>query len=155
VFSLPDFICPPCSLSVPPCDAPCFLLSPGAYDVFVINDKGMSNGLSLLVSSPAGPIGMWGEQGLSVEVTDTQVTIGAPCFAGEIPQTLTTDAMGNFKIEGTITHLVGPVDLTRPATYQGSVTGSTMTLTITSESATLGPFTLAFGVEVHVEHTCG
>src|SRR5262249_7509295 len=152
-FSLPDFICPPCSLSVPPCDAPCFVLSAGVYDVFVINGSGMSNGLSLLVSSPTGPIGLWGEQGLSVEVTDTHVMIAAPCFAGEIPQTLTTDAMGNFKLAGTITLLVGPVDLTRPAIYQGSVNGSTMTLTITSESLTRGPFILAFGVEVHVEHT--
>jgi len=154
VFRLPDFICPPCSLSVPPCEAPCFSLNPGAYDVFVVNGSGMSNGLSLLVSSPAGPIGMWGEQVLSVEVTDTQVTISGPCFAGEIPQTLTVDAMGNFKLAGTFTPMVGPIGQARPVTYQGTVMGDTMTLSIVSESSTLGPFTLAFGVEVHVVHPC-
>src|SRR5262249_39041512 len=28
VLSLPEFVCPPCSLSVPPCAAPCFKLKP-------------------------------------------------------------------------------------------------------------------------------
>jgi hypothetical protein len=154
VFSLPEFLCPPCSLSVPPCAAPCFKLKPGDYDVFVINGNGMSNGLRLLVSSPTGPIGMWGEQGLALEVTDTQVTISAPCFVGQIPQTLTTDAMGNFNITGTITPMIGPGGQARPATYRGTISGNMMTLRIASDLGTLGPFTLTFGIEVHIVHPC-
>jgi hypothetical protein len=153
-FSLPDFICPPCSLSVPPCAAPCFALKPGDYDLFVINDKGMSNALKLLVSSSTGPIGMWGEQNLSVEVTDTQVTISGTCFSGQIPQTLTTDAMGNFKLAGTITTFIGPGNIARPATYQGTISGNMMTLSITGDLLNLGPFTLTFGVEVHIVPPC-
>jgi len=155
-FSLPDFLCPPCSFSVPPCGPPCFALNPGQYDVFVINDNGMSNSLRVLVSSPTGPIGVWGEQGVALEVTDTQVTISGLCFVGQIPQTLTTDSMGNFNLTGTVTPMIGPVGQGRPATYQGTISGKVMTLTITMTEgpSTLGPFTLTFGDEVHVVHPC-
>jgi hypothetical protein len=158
VVSLPNTICPQCTLFVPPCEAPCFLLNPGDYEIFVINDKGMSNSLELLVSSPEGPIGFWGEQNLSVKVTDTDVTISGACFVGQIPQTLTTDAMGNFNIGGTITPMFGPVGQAQPATYQGTINGKTMTFSITEilpgSSSTIGPFTVTFGVEVFVVHPC-
>jgi hypothetical protein len=158
VANLPNFICPPCTLSVPPCEAPCFALNPGDYDIFVINDKGMSNGVDLLVSSPDGPIGIWGGQNLSVRVTDISVTISGECFVGQIPQTLTTDAMGNFNIGGTIIPMIGPVGQARPATYQGTITGKTMTFSITEtlpgSSSTIGPFTVTFGIEVFVVHPC-
>jgi len=154
VLSLPEFVCPPCSLSVPPCAAPCFKLKPGDYDVFVINGNGMSNGFRFLVSSPTGPIGMWGEQGLAVEVTDTQVTISGACFVGQIPQTLMTDDTGNFNMTGTITPMIGPGGQARPATYRGTVSGNMMTLRIASDLGSLGPFTLTFGVEVHIVHPC-
>jgi hypothetical protein len=158
IFNLPDFVCPPCTLSVPPCEAPCYALNPGDYEIFVINDKGMSNGVDLLVSSPDGPIGFWGEQGLSVEVTDTNVAISGACFAGQIPQTLVTDAMGNFNISGTITPMIGPIGQARPATYQGTITGKTMTFSITEtlpgSSSTIGPYTVTFGKQVFVVHPC-
>jgi hypothetical protein len=158
VFNLPDFVCPPCTLSVPPCEAPCYALNPGDYEIFVINDKGMSNGVDLLVSSPDGPIGFWGEQGLSVEVTDTNVTISGACFVGQIPETLVTDAMGNFNIAGTFTPMIGPVGQGRRATYQGTITGKTMTFSITEtlpgSSSTIGPFTVTFGKQVFVVHPC-
>jgi len=158
VFNLPEFVCPPCTLSVPPCEAPCYALNPGDYEIFVINDKGMSNGVDLLVSSPDGPIGFWGEQGLSVEVTDTDVTISGACFVGQIPETLVTDAMGNFNIGGTITPMIGPIGQARPATYQGTIAGKTMTFSITEtlsgSSSTIGPFTVTFGKQVFVVHPC-
>jgi hypothetical protein len=118
----------------------------------------MSNSLSLLVSSPTGPIGVWGEPGVEVEVTDTQVTISGLCFVGQIPDTLTTDSMGNFKLAGTVTPMIGPSGQGRPATYEGTISGNVMTLTLTitmtEGSSTLGPFTLTFGDEARVVHPC-
>jgi hypothetical protein len=154
VFSIPGDLCPPCVYASPPCELPCLVLSPGLYEVAVTNAVGTSNSLKLLVSSPSGPIGFWGTQGLSVEVTDTQVMISGLCFVGEIPQTLTTDAMGNFKLAGTFTPMIGPVGQARPATYEGTIAGNMMTLTIMEESSTLGPYTLTFGDEVHIVHPC-
>jgi hypothetical protein len=147
-------LCPPCVFASPPCELPCLVLNPGQYDISVTNAKGTSNSLKFLVSSPSGPIGFWGVQGFSVEVTDTQVIVSGACFEGQIPQTLTTDTMGNFELAGTITLMIGPGLLARPATYQGTISGNMMTFTIMEGSSTLGPYTVTFGDEVHVVHPC-
>jgi len=151
-FNVPDSLLPPCFLNG--CKIPNTPLTPGSYQITVLNGNGLSNRVSFLVDSPGGPIGVWGTTGEKVTVTDTQVIVEGLCFSGLIQQTLVPDAMGNFNLSGTFTPLVGPSAVPRPAQFLGSISGATMTLNITTGSQTLGPVTLTFGNDVPIFHPC-
>jgi hypothetical protein len=154
IFHVPDGVCPACVYANPGCAVACLAVSPGSYHLSITNANGLSNSRSFLVDSPSGPIGVWGVTGEKVVVTDTQVMVEGACFSGMIPQTLTPDAGGNFNMSGSFTRLVGPVGLSVPAQFSGSITGSIMTITITTDTQTLGPFTLTFGDDVQIVHPC-
>ena len=156
-FNVPDLVCVECP-NGDACPTVCFPLSPGEYLVAVENDNGLSNSLSFLVSSATGPIGFWGGNGVAVIVTDTQVQVEGDCFSGLIPQTLTTDAAGNFNMSGTYQTLGGPVRQGQqgvPAQFSGSINGNMMVMSINLDSQfSLGPYTFTFGDYEVIVHPC-
>jgi hypothetical protein len=153
-FTVPESLLPLCFFNG--CRIANTPVSAGSYLLSVSNANGLSNSLGFLVSSASGPIGVWGSSGDKVKatVTDTQVTVDGSCFTGLVPETLVADAMGNFKLDGSFTTLVGPGAVLQAAQYSGSINGVTMALSITTASQKLGPFTLTFGNEVPVGHLC-
>jgi hypothetical protein len=157
MFNVPDSVCADCP-DAGPCPALCFALEPGEYLVAVENANGLSNSLDFLVSSATGPIGFWGGTGIAVRVTDTEVQIEGDCFSGLIPETLTTDANGNFNLSGTYQVFAGPVRQGQqgtPAQFSGSITGGAMVMSITVNSQfSLGPYTFTFGDYETIVHPC-
>lgn len=155
-FIVSSALCPPCAFTVPPCLAPCLAVAPGSYQVSITNANGISNSLRFLVSSADGPIGVWGGDHISVEVSDFQVRVTGLCFEGLIEQTLQLDATGSFDLAGQILTFIGPAGLPRPARYSGSIAGNVMTLviTLTESKSSLGPFILVFGNDVQIVHPC-
>jgi len=161
-FSIPPSLC----RCEPPCAAPCNETAAAEYRIFVSNAGGTSSSVGFLVTSSAGPIGVWGADttsqgflGLKVTVTDSQINIEGGCFAGLSTTTLTTDAYGNFNVAGFYWIEAGPVLIVpflKEAQFSGSISGSTMTLTITvsGSSTPAGPYTMAFGDDVRVSHPC-
>ena len=153
---VPASVCAICPTALP-CPALCFPIEPGEYLLAVTNANGLSNSAGFLVSSATGPIGAWGGQNIGVRVTDTEIEIEGSCFSGLVPQALATDQQGNFNLAGSYTPLVGPVRQGHqgiPAQFTGTVNGNTMTLTITVNSQTVGPFTLGFGEVKTILHPC-
>ena len=154
--------CPnlPCFYSTPPCLVTCQPINPGEFHLSISNANGLSNSIGFLLSSPSGPIGVWGanQAGTLVKaaVTDTYITVDGPCFTALITQTLALDADGNFSLSGTFTPQVGPAGrLGQPAQFTGSVNGGMMTLTIAPEGETpLGPYVLTFGDDFVVPKPC-
>lgn len=51
VFVIPTSSNPPCRNVTPPCAIASVLITPGAYDISVTNDRGTSNALSFAVTS--------------------------------------------------------------------------------------------------------
>ncbi|HWX41388.1 MAG TPA: hypothetical protein VN345_09590 [Blastocatellia bacterium] len=153
-FNIPASLLPTCFFIG--CQIPNTPVSPGSYQLSVMNSNGVSNMLPFLVTSASGPIGVWGSTGdkVKVTVTDTQIMADGLCFTGMIPQTLIADAMGNFNLTGTFSPMIGPAGIPQSAQYSGSINGTTMTLSITTSSTTLGPFTLTFGNDVLIVHPC-
>jgi hypothetical protein len=154
-FDIPDSLLPRCFFIG--CALPNIPLSPGSYQLSVMNASGMSNSVSFVVSSASGPIGAWGSTGdkVKVTVTDTQVMVDGLCFTGLIQQTLVPDATGNFNLSGSFCPMIGPSGVSQSAQYSGSISGATMTLTIkTSAGPTIGPFTLIFGNDLLIVHPC-
>jgi hypothetical protein len=161
-FSIPPSLC----RCAPPCVAPCIETAAALYRVFVTNASGVSTSVGFLVTSASGPIGVWGAEtdsqgflGLKVTVTDSQITVEGGCFAGLGTTTLTTDASGNFNVPGFYWVEVGPVRLVpflKQAQFSGSISGSTMTLTITIDGSPspAGPYKMVFGDDVRVSHPC-
>ena len=97
--------------------------------------------------------GLWGGQGISMEVTDSGATLDFDCASGTITEPITLDSAGKFSAKGRFArHRPGPTredDDTegQPATYSGVVDGENLTLTITlaKNSEKVGDFTLAHG----------
>jgi hypothetical protein len=153
---VPSTLCPPCSFATPPCLVPCFQITPGDYQVSIVNANGISNSLRFLVSSAHGPVGVWGGDHIRVEVSDFQIRVTGLCFEGSIEQTVELDGAGGFDLAGQVSFFIGPAMQTHPARYSGSITGDVMTLVITptDSNSPLGPFTLSFGKDVQVVHPC-
>jgi len=103
--------------------------------------------------SRALPNGIWGGQGISLEINDSGADINYDCAHGSISGKIVPDGDGKFVAKGFhVREHGGPVreDENRagqPVTYQGSIEGETMTLTVTlSESKEkVGTFTLMQG----------
>jgi hypothetical protein len=122
-------------------------------------------GLSCANGSPGRPDaaqarvaeGQWGGERVRLEVTDSGATIEFDCAHGKIEEPLTLDSAGRFDTRGTYkVERPGPVredesdgDRVR---YRGTVSGGTMTLTISPENGekAIGTFTLERGKKVAI-----
>ncbi|HXM36996.1 MAG TPA: hypothetical protein VN920_17495 [Pyrinomonadaceae bacterium] len=106
--------------------------------------------------------GTWGAQGIAMEVTDNGAEISYDCAHGSITEKIVPDAQGHFSARGLhVREHPGPIrrDEDRrgqPATYRGSVSGDTMTLTVilSDSKETVGAFTLTYGKSGRVRR-CG
>jgi hypothetical protein len=91
--------------------------------------------------------GTWGGKHIQFEVSDGAVNIEYDCAHGSIAGPLTFDGQGRFSWRGTYTaERGGPIRLGRKiedqaATYSGSLTGDTMTLTVRLENSGIEPQT--------------
>lgn len=102
--------------------------------------------------APAGqvPIGSWGGNDIALEVTSGGGALEYSCAHGTIDQPLLADAKGMFEATGThVPEGPGPVggEESHPARYNGETDGTWMTLTVTltDNKVTLGPFKLVRG----------
>jgi hypothetical protein len=110
--------------------------------------------------SPAGPApadrhvqaGTWGGDHIGLEVSATGATVEYDCAHGTIDGALALDGQGRFEARGShVAERGGPVregDAQRgvPARYRGTVSGDTMTLTVTLDGGEeVGTFTLTRG----------
>ncbi len=101
----------------------------------------------------AVPAGTWGGQHAALVLGDSGGRIEFDCAHGTIDEPLAVDAQGRFDARGTYSREHGgPIRVEereekRPARYSGSVTGGTMSLTITVTGfpTAVGPYTLEHG----------
>jgi hypothetical protein len=96
--------------------------------------------------------GTWGGQHVAMEVKDSAAEIEFDCAHGRITETIAPDREGKFEAKGVYTpEHGGPLTESenndQPAVYRGSIREKTMTLTIevTANHETIGPFTLTHG----------
>ena len=108
-------------------------------------------------SSPSSPspvlTGMWGGVHIALTVADTGTHIEFDCAHGDIPITLILNARNEFDVPGMFVRehggpiRVGEMPDSHPAAYAGSVTGTTMVLTVrlTDTNEVFGTFTSSRG----------
>jgi hypothetical protein len=106
-------------------------------------------------SSPAGPTpvraGLWGGDHIALTVAGMGAHIEFDCAHGDIPVSLMVNARNEFDVSGTFVRehggpiRVGEVPDSHPATYAGSVTETTMVLTVrlTDTNEVIGTFALS------------
>jgi len=101
------------------------------------------------------PVGLWGGEHISMEVTDQRTTIEYDCAHGTINQRISLDRKGRFNVSGTHSpERGGPVrqgeqSAGNPVRFSGQVNGKTMKLSV-RDSVTkelVGDFTLVYGAE--------
>jgi len=97
-----------------------------------------------------GPLGpsVWGGQEAGLVVTDTGATAQFACAVGTIPGAIVRDAVGRFRVAGIYALTPGPAYLPHPATYDGTVIGDAMTLSVLVPEVSaqpVGPFALVRG----------
>ena len=99
------------------------------------------------------PTGTWGGQHIQIKVGAKSATIEYDCATGVIQGPLTVDAKGNFNLRGTHRMMrggpvrAGETPNDHPATYTGSIKGSTMTLNLKIGDSDAETFTLEKGKE--------
>ena len=102
--------------------------------------------------------GTWGGEHVSIRISDSGAALQFDCAHGSIPAPLSLGADGRFVLTGVFIKEHGgpirigePVD-SQPASYSGQVQGKTMTLSIelTRDQQTVGPYTLEFDNPGHV-----
>ena len=97
--------------------------------------------------------GLWGGQGISMEVTDSGASLDFDCASGAITEPIVPDSAGKFSAKGRFARQrPGPTregedTEGQPAIYSGMLNGENMTLTITlvQKSEKAGNFTLSHG----------
>jgi hypothetical protein len=105
-----------------------------------------------------GPVvvtGIWGGDHIRLEVLDSGASIEYDCAHGTISKPLRLDSNGHFQAVGShVGEHGGPIldgesPVGRPVNYSGSISGETMTLTVTltDSSERIGTFTLERGNE--------
>jgi hypothetical protein len=106
-------------------------------------------------SSPSSPSpvlnGMWGGDHIAATVADTGTHLEFDCAHGDIPGLLMVNARAEFDVSGTFVRehggpiRVGEIPDSHPAAYAGSVTATTMVLTVrlTDTNEVIGTFTLS------------
>jgi hypothetical protein len=98
------------------------------------------------------PRGTWGGQHIAMEVSDAGAKIEYDCAHGSITEKIAPDGNGKFIVKGVhVKERGGPIregeENEQAASYQGSIDGDTMTLTVTltQNKEALGTFTLTQG----------
>jgi hypothetical protein len=106
-------------------------------------------------SGPAGPTavptGLWGGDHIALTVAEMSAHVEFDCASGDIPTPLTVDARNEFDIPGTFVRQrggpirVGDLPDSHPAAYIGSMTETTMVLTVrlTDTNEVIGTFALS------------
>jgi len=97
--------------------------------------------------------GVWGGQGISLEVNDSGAEINYDCAHGTITGKIIPDRVGKFVAKGFHVREHGAPARQeentpgQPVTYQGSIAGETMTLKVTQSETKkpIGTFTLTRG----------
>lgn len=106
--------------------------------------------------------GMWGGQGISMEVTDTGASLDFDCATGSITEAIAPDRAGKFTVKGLLARQrpgptrEGEENDGEPATYSGVINGENLTLTITlaQSNEKVGTFTLGHGKPARIRK-CG
>jgi len=96
---------------------------------------------------------MWGGDHIALTVANTATHIEFDCAHGDIPINLTVNARNEFDVSGTfVREHGGPIRVgemldSHPAAYLGSITETTMMLTVrlTDTNEAIGAFTLSRG----------
>jgi len=109
-------------------------------------------------SAPSGPsstlaLGVWGGDHVTTTVASTGTHFEFDCAHGDVGTPLVLDARGQFSATGTFVRehggpiREGELPDSHPASYAGTVTTHTMTLTVrlTDLAETIGAFTLTYG----------
>jgi len=99
------------------------------------------------------PAGMWGGQGISIQINGNTATVEYDCANGTISGPFKLDRNGKFNVSGRhVREHGGPIRLneeraSQPARFTGWTDGKKMTLTVTLESSKqdIGTFVLQFG----------
>lgn len=101
--------------------------------------------------APRSLVGLWGGQGIGMDIEGGVGAVQYDCAAGTIDQAL--PPQGPFSVQGTYRAgqlgqvRVGQVFTAQQATYTGQLVKDQMTLSVRLEDGTeLGPFTLNYGV---------
>ena len=96
--------------------------------------------------------GLWGGQHINLEIGDAGAEIDYDCAHGRITEKIVPDRNGKFTVKGVhVRERPGPVRLgqenEQAASYQASIDGDTMTLTVTltQNNEEVGTFTLTKG----------
>jgi hypothetical protein len=91
-------------------------------------------------TAPSGPLanGRWTGDGACLAVTDGGCNLAVGCGHGQFPKPVVR-ADGTFDVDGTYRIEAGPVSIepAPPAHFSGSVTGSSVTLTVVPTAASL------------------
>ena len=97
--------------------------------------------------------GVWGGQGIAMDVDDNGATLDLDCAHGKISEKMVADNNGKFRVKGLFAReRPGPVrqgddQNGQPAIYSGTLTGDSLTMEIVLEGSKemVGTFTLAKG----------
>jgi hypothetical protein len=118
---------------------------------------------SILIGFPAAthagpdevPVGLWGGEHISMEVTERGARVEYDCAHGTIDERIVTDRRGRFNVRGTyVEEHGGPVREKErlnsyPVRFTGRIRGKKMEVTVTRSDTkkTIGSFTLVHGQE--------
>jgi hypothetical protein len=97
--------------------------------------------------------GIWGGPHVSLRAEGAGATLRFDCAHGTIRAPLAVSADGKFRLSGVFVHehggpiRVGETENSQEASYSGQIEGKRMTLSIelTRDKTTLGPYTLELG----------
>ena len=106
--------------------------------------------------------GLWGGQGVSMEVTDNGARLDFDCATGSITEAIVPDSAGKFTVKGLFARQrpgptrEGEENDGQPATYTGVINGENLTLTITlaRSNEKAGTLTLGHGKPARIRR-CG
>ena len=104
------------------------------------------------------PVGHWGGEHISIEVTGRGATVEYDCAHATIARRITIDRHGRFDVSGKqFSEHGGPVregseSAGYPVRFKGEVNGKTMTLSVTNSltKELIGSFTLVHGAQTRL-----
>jgi hypothetical protein len=118
-------------------------------------ERGMVRPISGEVRTKGLPMGLWGGEHISMEVTEQRTTVEYDCAHATIDQRIALDRRGRFNVSGIqAPEHGGPVRRNEtpdgyPVRFSGQVNGKTMTLSVRNSATKhlVGTFTLVYGAE--------
>jgi hypothetical protein len=142
-----------------------FLIAPLLFFSVMQNDSCKSNKPAPLPRASTAPTatpkatasskqlepGLWGGNHISMQISETEITLEFDCAHGTISQPIKLDEAGRFAVAGTyVREGPGPVRQgSKPGTdaqYSGRLSAGTLTITVHIPGATgVGPYTLTEG----------